>query len=420
MEDNTKDNNIPNKEDAEIRRLLAEAKKFEAEEFEIRNRTKSIFSPKNIIQAVVAGIITGLIFVASWIGFYSDIVKKETELAAIENSIIKSKNIADSLRNHKSRKNLRDSLDEHKDRLVQFMNKESELITQNAKLIEDLKGLAHDYDLLSKKFTDSLRYQFKKKQSSLIERANNIEDPLANNNDEYFALIIGVDDYLDTEFHDLNYPSRDAINLQTILMNQYGFKEKNTSLLLNSTRSQIIVAFEEINQRIKKTDNLLVFFAGHGHYNPNTKNGYWIPADGKKSSSANWLRNSTIKDYISTINCRHILLIADACFTGSIFKTRGTYSKSTYINKAYELPSRKAMTSGNLNAVPDNSVFMRYLLKRLKSNSQKYMTSMQLYQSILDAVMNNSDTLPQYGTIHSSGDEGGNFVFIQKEVINLR
>jgi hypothetical protein len=64
--------------------------------------------------------------------------------------------------------------------------------------------------------------------------------------------------------------------------------------------------------------------------------------------------------------------------------------------------------------VPDNSVFLQYLLKRLKDNDQKFISSQQLFDSFRSAVINNSSVVPQDGVIAETGDEGGDFIFILK------
>jgi len=85
------------------------------------------------------------------------------------------------------------------------------------------------------------------------------------------------------------------------------------------------------------------------------------------------------------------------------------------IQKLYELPSRKAMTSGTLKEVPDKSVFLQYLTKRLIDNEEQYLPSEQLFYSFKPAVLNNSINVPQFGEIKNAGDEGGDFIFIKKE-----
>jgi len=87
---------------------------------------------------------------------------------------------------------------------------------------------------------------------------------------------------------------------------------------------------------------------------------------------------------------------------------------SVAINKLNELPSRKAMTSGTLTEVPDQSVFLKYMIDRLQNNFEKYLTSEQLFSKFRMAVINNSKVLPQFGVIQDVGDEGGDFIFVLK------
>ena len=73
------------------------------------------------------------------------------------------------------------------------------------------------------------------------------------------------------------------------------------------------------------------------------------------------------------------------------------------------------MTSGMLNEVPDKSVFMENLIERLVNNEEKYLPSMDLFMQFRENVMNNSYNAPQYGTIHNTGDKGGDFIFITRD-----
>lgn len=233
---------------------------------------------------------------------------------------------------------------------------------------------------------------------------------------KYYALFIAVEQYADPAINDLDKPVKDAQKLLGALLAHYTFKQSNITFLKNPKREDIIASLDKLQQQITNKDNLLIFYAGHGHWNPGTSTGYWLPADAKKANTANWFRNSTLKDYIAGIKSKHTLLIADACFSGGIFKTRNAFSDASQaINKLYELPSRKAMTSGNLQTVPDKSVFLEYLIKRLSSNTKKYISSGQLFSSFRTAVMNNSRNTPRFGDIQNAGDEGGDFIFIRQK-----
>ena len=178
---------------------------------------------------------------------------------------------------------------------------------------------------------------------------------------------------------------------------------------------------DALSGKITTDDNLLIFYAGHGYWDEDSEIGYWIPSNARKESKADWVRNSTIRDYMREIKSKHSLLIADACFAGGIFKTRDLGYKSSEnlntsaISKLYGISSRKAMTSGTLTKVPDRSAFTKYLVKRLEENGSKYLPASELFANMRIAVINNSDVVPQFGTIQNVGDEGGgDFIFTKK------
>ena len=110
------------------------------------------------------------------------------------------------------------------------------------------------------------------------------------------------------------------------------------------------------------------------------------------------------------------MLIADACFSGGIFKTTRAVRGETFaIEKLYQLPSRNAITSGTLTTVPDRSPFFQYLIKNLKENNKDFLPAEELFSQMKIAVINNSDNVPQFGTIQNAGDEGGDFIFIRRK-----
>jgi hypothetical protein len=134
-------------------------------------------------------------------------------------------------------------------------------------------------------------------------------------------------------------------------------------------------------------------------------------------NTSNWIYNDQLVASVKKIKSKHTLLISDACFSGSIFKSRSINLQNAgeALKKKYELPSRKAITSGTLKTVPNVSVFMKYLLDRLNNTPEDYFSAGQLFQSIEIPVGNNSPTTPQYGVIQNVGDEGGDFIFIRKK-----
>jgi hypothetical protein len=247
-------------------------------------------------------------------------------------------------------------------------------------------------------------------ETPLITFANKVKSSA-----KYYGLIIGVNNYIDSEFEDLESPVKDSEELYNILTQQYSFEPGNTLIIRDASREAIIDALDRLTGKITRNDNLLIYYAGHGNWNESSKVGYWLPSNAMKTSKSNWLSNSTVVDYLKEIQAKHILLIADACFSGSIFKSRSAELKpKEKIQALYEMPSRKAMTSGILSKVPDKSAFTRFLIEKLTGYEEPVFTSEQLFASFRIAVENNSEAKPRYGEIQDADDRGGDFLFIKK------
>lgn len=233
---------------------------------------------------------------------------------------------------------------------------------------------------------------------------------------KYYALIIGIEKYTDSSIDNLQHPIGDALKLASVLTTKYSFDEEYLVILKNPTREEIIKALDDLARKVSEKDNLLIFYAGHGMWNAQLNQGYWLPSDASLDSKSYWLSNSTLRDYVGGIRSKHTLLISDACFSGGILKERSVFSNSKAILEMYKLPSRKAMTSGTLKTVPDRSVFIHYLVKSLENNTEPLLSADQLFRGFRTAVINNSPNgqVPQYGPISQAGDEGGDFIFLKR------
>jgi WD40 repeat protein len=243
-----------------------------------------------------------------------------------------------------------------------------------------------------------------------------VQKPVVPVEQKYYALLIGINDYQSEDLKDLDNPIKDAQSLYDVLVSKYTFDKENITFLKNPTHDEIASSLYGYSKNLTDKDNLLIFYAGHGWWDEKNQLGYWYPADASKNTPVNWFRNSELRDYITSIEAKHILLIADACFSGAIFKTRGVdFSDAPQnIKTLDERASRKAMTSGILEEVPDVSVFIKHLVDRLAENEEKYLASEFLFISFKASVMDNSTSIPQFGTIQNVGDKGGDFIFIHK------
>lgn len=236
-------------------------------------------------------------------------------------------------------------------------------------------------------------------------------------NRKYYALIIGINDYEDEKIQSLDNPIADGIKLAQVLSDAYSFDKSEMMVLKNPKREEIIEALDMLSQKVTEKDNLLIFYAGHGIWNEQLNQGYWLPSDAAMDAKSYWISNSTIRDYVGGIRSKHTLLISDACFSGGILKERAVFNNSRAILELYKLPSRKAMTSGTMKTVPDQSVFIEYLVKSLQNNTAPLLSADQLFRNFKIAVINNSPNgqVPQYGPIVQAGDEGGDFIFLRSQ-----
>lgn len=233
---------------------------------------------------------------------------------------------------------------------------------------------------------------------------------------KYYAVLIGVSDYKNPSLN-LDRPAKDVAELKNLLLSDYTFEDGDIQTLINPTRQQIIATLFKLRQTINRNDNLLIFYAGHGHYDKKIEQGYWWPQDAVPDDPSNWLSNSDLREQIRGINSAHTLLISDACFSGGIFKMRGAGEGGIApmeVMMLYRTRSRRAITSGNMSSVPDRSVFFEYLTKRLNENPDQYLSSQQLFEQLRTPVINNSLNVPLDGVIAETGDEGGDFIFIRK------
>lgn len=242
----------------------------------------------------------------------------------------------------------------------------------------------------------------------------------------YRALIIGNNDYQDPEgkWKSLENPVTDAKAVASVLRDNYGFSD--IQYLENATRKDILNALTDLSKKVMKQDSVLVYYAGHGYLEQENSKGFWIPVDAVGKDQSTFVRNSTIRDELTTIASRvqHTLLISDSCFSGTLLR-RGTRGPATqnyteqYYDKVASKKSVQIVAAGGVEYVDDNyrssghSPFTYFLLNELKHNNQPLIAVSELSANVEKAVANNADQVPESGVLQGAGDELGEFVFIK-------
>ena len=250
-----------------------------------------------------------------------------------------------------------------------------------------------------------------------INRKGDVEDydPLVARN---FLLVVGINSY--KHWPVLNNAVNDANDITSVLMRDYNFNLSNITILKDeqATQNNIYKGLRGLIEKITPKDNLIIYFSGHGYFDEVLNEGYWIPVDANANAQGEYLPNSSILKIIESINSQHTFLIADACFSGSLF-TDPNRGSSGYIDKVEKIRSRWGLASGRLEVVSDgevnsNSPFARVLLSFLKDNPKTEFAVGELIQHVKMKVAEESGQTPIGSPLRLSGDEGGEFVFRKK------
>jgi formylglycine-generating enzyme required for sulfatase activity len=230
-----------------------------------------------------------------------------------------------------------------------------------------------------------------------------------------YLLVIAIDDYL--RVPKLYNCVSDANAFVELLVGQYSFNELNIIRIFNrdATAPTIHNAFRKLIRMVQPADNLVIYFSGHGEFDPLTEEGYWVPVDAEIDAHYQYITNDSIRRYVGKINSLHTFLISDSCFSGSLF-AKGA---SKNISKRYEKdPSRWGLTAGRNDIVSDgkpgmHSPFADALLYRLESNDNALGVS-ELCAYVVEQVQAHANQSPIGEPLRVEGHKNGQFVFRKK------
>ena len=205
--------------------------------------------------------------------------------------------------------------------------------------------------------------------------------------------------------------------ISEILKDKYGFDIK---LLIDANYETIVNSIIQFTKNRERSDNLLIYYAGHGELDDSENRGYWLPIDAGVEQDSKWVSNAVVKDKIKATKAKHVLLMVDSCFAGSLLRGSGITQAPERLNKQiisrYQLKTtRLVMTSGGNEPVEDSDVknhsaFAYKIIDVLKNNNN-VMQSVELFQNVSTYVIDNAGNTPNYSTIHNTGHDGGQFLF---------
>lgn len=259
-------------------------------------------------------------------------------------------------------------------------------------------------------------------ETQIKDLINRQSDPTAAPNelaginfDTYHALVIGIDTY--KHLPKLRTAVRDANAVAQILEIDYGFK---VTKLIDPARDDILDAFDDYLSTLGTEDNLLIYYAGHGWLDDVTDRGYWLPADAKQGRRSRWLSNADITDTLKSLAAKHVMLVADSCYSGTLTRSAAVGLRDKdYLKRMSQKKARVAMVSGGLEPVADddgsgNSPFAKAFIDALQQNDS-VVDGTRLFSQIRRPVILNANQTPEYSDVRNSGHDGGDFLFVRKQ-----
>ena len=266
-----------------------------------------------------------------------------------------------------------------------------------------------------------------------------------------YALLFATDTY--AHWSDLIAPIADAEAIGEKLEDRYGFK---VDIRRDVTITEILNALAEYKQKsYRPGDQLLIYFAGHGHFDDVLDDGHIAGTESKRPDAderlGTYLSFNKLKADLDIFPCDRIMLMLDVCYGGTFdrdialgasdkkrSRTRGFQQgkvaeqlKPMDPKKILALKTRWYVSSGGNEEVPDgfdHSPFASALLtllenrddqdgvltlhefeRRLPSNLKDELDQLkELYSGITDPT-------PSFGSFGSSKEEDKVFLFIESK-----
>lgn len=147
---------------------------------------------------------------------------------------------------------------------------------------------------------------------------------------ERWAIIVGIDHYVDESVPTLQFAVNDATAFRDLLIKEFSFPGDHIRFL--SDKQANLANFQDAfthwlpSKGVDANDAVLVFFAGHGFIAPDGVEGYLatteLRMDRKVETSipVRWIKNHLASPKVLA---RHKLILLDSCYSGALFQRAG-------------------------------------------------------------------------------------------------
>lgn len=136
--------------------------------------------------------------------------------------------------------------------------------------------------------------------------------------DKTFAIIIANEKYENEKNVDFAY--NDGVIFKDYCVKALGLPEVNVHFVPNASLNQMRQQFNWIQKTAKDFNGdaqFIVYYAGHGMPDDETRDAYLLPSDADGTDTESAYKLSKLYASLSEIPAKNVLLLMDACFSGS-------------------------------------------------------------------------------------------------------
>lgn len=242
------------------------------------------------------------------------------------------------------------------------------------------------------------------KESELVIGLNQV----TMKSDNRFALVIGNEDYnggrRDASYQpNVEFAEQDATTFARFAEDMMGVPSQNIILLKNATYAQMKQNLSKIERVAKQRPGeveLIVYYAGHGQVDGDSKESYLIPVDVSITAPTAGIKLEDFYSTLSNCNAKKTIVFLDACYSGVgrgiIIKAKETPVKGNLVVMTATSSSQRSMPYHDKS----HGLFTYFLLKTMKDHNGD-ITIGDLYNEVSSTVktksiwINNMEQTPE-------------------------
>ena len=237
-------------------------------------------------------------------------------------------------------------------------------------------------DMAQNNIKEERRKKSEKAKETFVVGTSDVDTDIphvSTKNDETFAIIIANENY-EIEAN-VEYAINDGEMFRNYCLRTLGIPEENIHFRKNATLNHIkneIAWIEKVAQAYDGEAKFIVYYAGHGIPDENTRAAYLLPTDGSGTNTATGYSLDEMYSKLGNTNAKNVTVFLDACFSGAV---RGDGMLASARGVAVKV-KKNAVTTGNLvvfsaaqgdeTAYPYNEkghgMFTYFLLKKLQES----------------------------------------------------